>query len=147
MTCPNQERRWLFIFSTIGATFILPLIYSFRILSFLVTPHIHLNIRISVTCILFSSHTLVAQHSAPYNITGLMTLLYILPLILIGILRSHVVPVSCFHFIHPAFIRLVTSLSILPSLCRREPRYRKSSPTASGEVPRDIDAAEVGPPN
>jgi hypothetical protein len=55
----------LLIFSDTGATFKQPVIYSFLILSMLVTPHnnIHLKIRISVTCSLLSSLNLVAQHS------------------------------------------------------------------------------------
>ena len=48
---------------------------SFRILSFLVTPHIHLSILISFTSILDSCRLVVAQVSAPYSIAGLTTVL------------------------------------------------------------------------
>ena len=70
---PYHASLLLFNLSVTAATFRLPLTYSLRILSILVTPHIHLNIRISATCSLLSSTLLVAQHSDPYNRTGLMT--------------------------------------------------------------------------
>ena len=44
--------------------------------SFLVLPWIHLNIFISVVCILCCSVLCSAQHSLPYIIVGLMTVLY-----------------------------------------------------------------------
>ena len=43
--------------------------------SFLVLPLIHRSILISATCNLFSSFFLTAQHSAPYVIVGLITVL------------------------------------------------------------------------
>jgi hypothetical protein len=48
-------KRFPFTFSVIGATFRLPLIYSFFTLSIPVTPHIHLNILIFAACHFLSS--------------------------------------------------------------------------------------------
>ncbi|XBI46280.1 hypothetical protein VPH35_110569 [Triticum aestivum] len=47
--CPNHLRRCWTSFSSIGATPTLSRISSFRTRSFLVWPHIHLNICISAT--------------------------------------------------------------------------------------------------
>ena len=44
--------------------------------SFLVLPLIHRSILISATCNLLSSFFLTAQHSAPYVIVGLITVLH-----------------------------------------------------------------------
>ena len=63
------------IFFDACTTLAVPLMCSFRILSLLVTPHIHLSILISFT----SSHAycplVVAQVSAPYNRAGPTTVL------------------------------------------------------------------------
>ena len=53
-TWPYQRSRDSRTFSTMGATFKVPLTYSLRILSILVTPALHLNIRISATCTFLS---------------------------------------------------------------------------------------------
>src|SRR6185503_6232469 len=74
-TCPSHLNLFSPILSTIEATPILPLIYSFLILSSLVTPLIHLNILISATLILCSIFLPTAQHSVPYIIAGLTTAL------------------------------------------------------------------------
>ena len=66
--------------------------------SFLVLPLIHRSILISATCNLLSSFFLTAQHSAPYVIVGLITVLYALSFSLMGTFLSHSTPVSCFHF-------------------------------------------------
>jgi hypothetical protein len=58
-----------------GATPSLSLISSFLIRSFLVWPHIQRNIRISATLIFSTRCPFVAQHSAPYIITGLIVVL------------------------------------------------------------------------
>ena len=75
-TCPNQ----LSLLS-LALLFILPtprsfLISSLFILSFTVTPLILLSILISVFSRIFSSFTPVVQHSAPYKMTGLTTVVY-----------------------------------------------------------------------
>ena len=63
------------IFLDACTTFVVPRMCLFLILSFLVTPHIHLSILISFTSILDSCRLVVAQVSAPYSIAGLTTVL------------------------------------------------------------------------
>ena len=63
--CPNHLRRCWTSFSSICATPTLSRITSFRIRSFLVWPHAHLNMRISATPSCWRCHLLVDQHSAP----------------------------------------------------------------------------------
>ena len=79
----------------ISPTFVVPLIFSFLILSNLVTPHIHRNIFISATsifsCVFFTAHV-----SAPYTIDGVTVVLYTFPLILTFILLSHSTPDTFF---------------------------------------------------
>ena len=75
----------------------LPLIFSFLILSNLVTPHIHRNIFFSATSIFFSCAFFAAHVSAPYTIAGLTIVFYTFPLILTFILLSH----RHFLLVHP----------------------------------------------
>ena len=94
-TWPNHCSVLSCIFLEISTTFVIPLIFSFLILSILVTPHIHLSIFILPTsnffsCLFFNGHV-----SAPYIIAGLTTVLYTLPLIFTFILRSHSTPDMC----------------------------------------------------
>ena len=56
-------------------TLVVTLMCSFRILSLLVTPHIHLSILISFTSSRASCPLVVAQVSAPYNRASLTTVL------------------------------------------------------------------------
>ena len=73
--CPNHLKRCWTSFSSIGATPTLSRISSFLIRSLLVWPQIHHNICISATLIFWTCCRLVAQHSAPYNIAGLIVVL------------------------------------------------------------------------
>ena len=73
--CPNHLRRCWTSFSSIGATPSLSRISSFRTRSFLVWPHIHLNMRISATPNCWICRLFVGQHSAPYNIAGRIAVL------------------------------------------------------------------------
>ena len=75
MTCPYHFSLLSVIFLDACTTFVVPRMCSFLILSFLVTPHIHLSILISFTSILDSCRLVVAQVSAPYSIAGLTTVL------------------------------------------------------------------------
>ena len=104
-------------------TFVLPLIFSFLILSNLVTPHIHRNIFISATSIFFSCAFFTARASAPYTIAGLTIVLYTFPLILTFILLSHSTPDTCFRFLHPLWTLWLTSASSSPSSASVDPRY------------------------
>ena len=74
-TCPNHLNRYWTSFSSIGATPNLSRISSFRTRSLLVWPQIQRNIRISATLICWTCHLFIGQHSAPYNIAGLITVL------------------------------------------------------------------------
>ena len=65
------------IFFVTGATFTDPLTCSFLILSFIVTPYIHLSVLISFTSSLFSGLFVVDHVFAPYNDAGLTSILYI----------------------------------------------------------------------
>ncbi|KAJ0579234.1 hypothetical protein HanHA300_Chr04g0115741 [Helianthus annuus] len=74
-TCPNHLNLPSFILSDILATSNISLKTSFLIRSNLVWPHIHLSILISATSILRACTSLMAQHSVPYNIAGLIATL------------------------------------------------------------------------
>ena len=87
-TCPNH----LSLLS-LALLFILPtpssfLISSLFILSFTVTPLILLRILSSVFSRIFSSFTSVVQHSAPYKMTCLTTVVYSLVFNFAGIFLS-----------------------------------------------------------
>ena len=62
------------IFLDACTTLVVPLMCSFRMLSLLVTPHIHICIIISFTSSRAYWPFVVAQVSVQYNITGLTTL-------------------------------------------------------------------------
>ena len=74
-TCPNHLNRCWTSFSSIGATPNLSRISSFRTRSLLVWPQIQRNIRISATLSCWTCRLFVGQHSAPYNIAGLIAVL------------------------------------------------------------------------
>ena len=73
LTWPYHFSRFSVIFLDACTTPVVPLMCSFRILSLLVTPHIHLSILISFTSSRASCPLVVAQVSAPYNRAGLTT--------------------------------------------------------------------------
>ena len=91
--------------------------------SFLVLPRIHRSILFSATCNLFSYFFLTAQHSAPYVIVGLITVLYTLSFSLMGTFLSNSTPVSCFHFIQASLTQLLMSLSAPPFESNIDPKY------------------------
>ncbi|MFS7913037.1 hypothetical protein Hanom_Chr15g01385421 [Helianthus anomalus] len=74
-TCPNHLNLPSFILSDILVTSNISLKTSFLIRSNLVWSHIHLSILISATSILRACTSLMAQHSVPYNIAGLIATL------------------------------------------------------------------------
>ena len=122
-TCPNH----LSLLS-LALLFILPtpssfLISSLFILSFTVTPLILLSILISVFSRIFSSFTPVVQHSAPYKMTGLTTVVYSLVFNFVGIFLSAITGPSSLHFCHPAFTLALTAVSDPPSSLKVTPRY------------------------
>ena len=84
LTCPYQCNRFCLRNVDIWHTLTSTCIIWFLALSFLVLPLIHRSILISATCNLFSSFFLTAQHSAPYVIVGLITVIYTLSFSLMG---------------------------------------------------------------
>ena len=122
-TCPNH----LSLLS-LALLFILPtpssfLISSLFILSFTVTPLILLSILISVFSRIFPSFTPVVQHSAPYKMTGLTTVVYSLVFNSVGIFLSAITGPSSLHFCHPALTLALTVVSYPPSSLKVTPRY------------------------
>ena len=75
-----------------------PLMYSFLILSFLVTPIANLKIFISATSISSTFFFVTATVSSPYTIAGLTTELYTFPFTLAGNLLSQIILNT---FLHP----------------------------------------------
>ena len=97
--------------------------YSFLILSFLVTPIANLNIFISVTSISSTCFFVTVTVPSPHTIAGLTTELYTFPFILAGNLLSQITPDTFFHPFHPACTFLFTSLSQLLLSCTADPKY------------------------
>ena len=75
LTWPYNFSRCSVIFFDAWTNLGVPLMCSFWIWSLLVTPHIHLSILTSFTSSRASCPLVVAQVSAPYNRTGLTTVL------------------------------------------------------------------------
>ena len=123
LICPYRFNRFCLRNVDIWHTLTSSCMLWFLTLSFLVLPLIHRSILISATCNLFSSFFLTAQHSAPYVIVGLITVLYTLSFSLIGTFLSHSTPVSCFHSIQASLTRLLMSLSAPPFESNIDPKY------------------------
>ncbi|KAF7653156.1 hypothetical protein LDENG_00086470, partial [Lucifuga dentata] len=81
-TCPNHLSLASLTLSPKHLTCAVPLMYSFLILSILVTPKENLSILVSATSSSASCLFLSATVSKPYNIAGLTTVLYTFPFIL-----------------------------------------------------------------
>ena len=92
MTCPYHLSLSSFIFIPNRSTLTVLLMYSFLILSFLVTPIANLNIFISATSISSTCFFVTATVSSPYTIAGLTTELYTFPFTLAGNLLSQITP-------------------------------------------------------
>ena len=98
--------------------------YSFLILSFLVTPLVNPNIfisSISSTCFFVT-----ATVSSPYNIAGLTTELYTFAFTLASTLLSQITPDTFLHPFYPACTLFFTYLSQLPLSCTVDPQYLHS---------------------
>ena len=126
MTCPYHLILPSLIFIPNHSTLSVPLMYSFMILSFLVTPIANLNIFISATSISFTCFFVTATVSSPYTITGLTTELYTFPFTLAGNLLSQITPDILLHPFHPACTLFFTSLSQPPLSCTVDPKYLNS---------------------
>ena len=75
LTFPYQRSRFCIRCVVIGWTVAASLISSFLLYSLRLTPCIHRNILISVLFTSISSFFFIVQHSAPYVIVGLITVL------------------------------------------------------------------------
>ena len=78
ITCPYHDSLFCVRTELIDDSFAFPVMVPFVILSFLVFPRLHLSIFISVVCKRCSSCLHSAQHSLPYTIAGLTTVLFCL---------------------------------------------------------------------
>ena len=126
MTCPYHLSLPSFIFISNYSTLTVPLMYSFLILSFLVTPITNLNIFISATSISSTCFFVTTTVSSPYTIAGLTTELYTFPFTLAGNLLSQITPDTFLHSFHPACTLFFTSFSQLPLSCTVDPKYLNS---------------------
>ena len=126
MTCSYYLSLPSIIFILNCLTLTVPLMYSFLILSFLVTPIANLSIFISATSISSICFFVTAIVSTPYIIAGLTTELYTFPFTLAGNLLSQITPDTFLHPFHPAYTLFFTSLSQLPLSCTVDPKYLNS---------------------
>ncbi|XP_054648940.1 uncharacterized protein LOC129190355 [Dunckerocampus dactyliophorus] len=126
-TCPNHLSLASLTLSPKPLTCAVPLMYSFLILSFLVTPRENLSIFISATSSSVSCLFFIDTVSRRNNIAGLTTVLYSFPFILAETLLSHITPDTFLHPCHPACTCFVTSFPHSPLLWTVDPKYFKSS--------------------
>ena len=126
MTCPYHLSLPSFIFIPNRSTLTVPLIYSFLILSFLVTPIANLNIFISATSISSTCFFVTTTVLIPYTIVGLTTKLYTFSFILPGNLLSQITPNIFLHPFHLVFTLFFTSLSQPLLFCAVDPKYLNS---------------------
>ena len=111
VTCPYHLSLPSLIFIPNYFTLTVPLMYSFLILSFLVTPIANLNIFISPTSISSTCFFVTATVSSLYTIAGPTTELYTFPFTLAGNLLSQITPDTFLHPFHSACTLFFTSLS------------------------------------
>ena len=126
MTCPYHLSLPSLIFIPNCSTLAVPLMHSFLILSFLVTPIANLNIFISATSTSSTYFIVTATVSSLYTIAGLTTELYTFTFILAGNLLSQINFDTFLHSFHPACTLFFTFLSRLPLSCTVDPRYLNS---------------------
>ena len=107
--CPYHLSLASRVFSPNFPTCAVPLMYSFLILSILVTPNENRNIFNSATSISASCLFVTATVSNPYNIAGLTATLYTFPFTLAGTLLSQITPDILLHPFHPACTLFFTS--------------------------------------
>ena len=100
--------------------------YSFLILSFLITPIVNLNIFTSATSISSTCFFVTVTVSSPYTIAGLTTELYTFPFTLAGNLLPQITFDTFLHPFHPACTLLFTSLSKLAVPCTVDHKYLNS---------------------
>ena len=118
MTCPYHLSLPSLIFIPNRSILTVLLMYSFLILSFLITPIANLNIFISFACFFVTTTV-----SSPYTIAGLTTELYTFPFTLAGNFLSQITPDTFIHPFHPACTLFFTSLSQLSLSCIVDTKY------------------------
>ena len=126
MTCPYHLSLPSLVFIPNRSTLTVLLMYSFLILSFLITPIANLNIFISATSISSICFFVTATVSSLYTIAGLTTELYTFPFTLAGNLLSQISPDTLLHPFHPACTLFFTSFSQPPLSCTVDPKYLNS---------------------
>ena len=126
MTCPYHLSLPSLIFIPNLSALTVPLMYSFLILSFLVTPIANLNIFISATSISSTCFFVTATVSNPYTIAGLTAELYTFSFTLAGSLLSQITADTFVHPFHHACTLFVTSLSQPPLSCTVDSKYLNS---------------------
>ena len=126
MTCPYHLSLPSRIFIPNRSILTVPLMYSFLILCFLVTPIANLNIFICATSISSICFFVTATVSSPYTIAGLTTELYTFPFTLAGNLLSQITHDAFLHPFHPVCTLPFTSLSQPPLSCTVYPKYLNS---------------------
>ena len=123
MTCSYDLSLLSLIFIPNHSTLTVPLMYSFLILSFLVTPIANLNIFIFATSISCTCFFVTATISNPYTIAGINPELYTFIFILAVNFLSQITPNNFLHLFPPACTLFFTSLSQLPLSCTVDPKY------------------------
>ena len=114
MTCPYHLSLSSVIFVPNCSTLTVPLMYSFLILSFMVTPTANLNIFILVTSISSTCFFVTATVSSSYTIGGLTTALYTFLFTLAGNLLLQITADTLLHPFHPVCTFFFISLSQHP---------------------------------
>ena len=118
-TCPYHLSLASCVFSPNRPTCAVPLMYSFLILSILVTQvNENRNIFNCATSISASCLFVSATVSNPYNIAGLTATLYTFPFTLAGTRLSQITPDILLQPFHPACTLFFTSLLHSPLLCK-----------------------------
>ena len=100
MTCPYHLTLPSLIFILNRSTLTVLLMYSFLILSFLVTPIANLSILISATSISSTCFFVTSTVSSPYTIAGLTIELYTFSFTLAGNLLLQITPNTFLHLFH-----------------------------------------------
>ena len=126
MTCPYHLSLLPLTLIPNRSTLTVPLMYSFLILSFLVTPIANLNIFISATSISSTCFFVTATVSTSYTIACLTIKLYTFIFTLAGNFLSQIIPDTFLHPFYPAWTLFFTSLSQVPLLCTVDPKYLNS---------------------
>ena len=126
ITCPYHLSLPSLIFIPNRSILTVPLMYSFLVLSFLITAVANLNIFISATSISSTCFFVTATVSSSYTIAGLTSELYTFPFTVAGNLLSQITPDTFLHPFHPACTVFFTSLSQLTLSCTVDPKYLNS---------------------